>query len=191
MYGTVLKRAFDFVAAAAGLILLAPLGILVAIAVAVTSRGPVLYWSRRVGKGNALFAMPKFRTMKTGTPAVATHLLDDAQSRLTPIGGFLRRSSLDEIPQLWCVIRGQMSLVGPRPALYSQDDLIEARTHLGVHALRPGITGWAQVNGRDELSIPEKVQFDRQYLKQASMTMDFRILLKTVGKLKGDKTVAH
>jgi len=172
-------------------VLLLPLALCVALAVALTSRGPVLYWSQRVGRNNALFAMPKFRTMKTGTPAVATHMLTDAASRLTPIGGFLRRSSLDEIPQLWCVLRGQMSLVGPRPALFNQDDLIAQRTAVGVHHLRPGITGWAQVNGRDELSIPVKTEFDRQYLERRSLSFDLTILFMTLGKLAGDKTVAH
>lgn len=175
---------------AASLALL-PLVLGVGLAVALTSRGPVIYWSQRVGRGNHLFAMPKFRTMKTGTPAVATHQLSDPAARLTPIGGFLRRSSLDEIPQLWSVIRGQMSLVGPRPALFNQDDLIAARTALDVHTLRPGITGWAQVNGRDELSIPAKTEFDREYKERASMRFDCMILWMTLSKLAGDKSVAH
>lgn len=151
-----MKRLFDFfLAIMVGLILFLPV-CLVAILIKVTSKGSVLYWSNRVGKYNYIFKMPKFRSMKVDTPAVATHLLHDPKSALTPVGHFLRRSSLDELPQLWCILKGDMSFVGPRPALFNQDDLISLRTEQGVHELVPGLTGWAQINGRDELPIPEK-----------------------------------
>jgi O-antigen biosynthesis protein WbqP len=186
-----MKRAFDLVVAIVlGLILLVPM-LVVAIAVKVTTTGPVLYWSDRVGKRNAIFKMPKFRSMRVGTPAVATHLLQDANSFLTPIGGFLRKSSLDELPQLWNVFTGEMSLVGPRPALFNQHDLIALRTERGVDVLRPGVTGWAQVNGRDELPIPVKVEFDAQYLKQQSFLFDLRILCLTVLKVIRRSGVSH
>lgn len=175
-----LKRAFDAVAAAGGLlVLLVPLALLWLL-VRLTSPGPALYWSQRVGRGSRLFAMPKFRTMRIDTPEVATHLLDDPDRWLTPIGGLLRRSSLDELPQLWSVLVGHMSLVGPRPALFNQDDLISARKAAGVDALRPGVTGWAQINGRDELSIPNKVALDAEYLRRRSFGFDLTILAKTV-----------
>lgn len=186
-----MKRATDFLLTIAGGILLLPVAIAVAIAVRITSTGPALYWSDRMGRGGAIFRMPKFRTMKVGTPAVATHLMVDASSALTPIGGFLRRTSLDEIPQLWSVLIGDMSIVGPRPALFNQDDLIALRQQQGVDALRPGLTGWAQVNGRDELPIPAKVAFDREYLERQSLMFDLRIILRTAGKLLGDKSVMH
>lgn len=186
-----MKRATDlFFAVVVGLALL-PLAAVISIAIKLTSEGPVIYWSSRVGRGGAVFSMPKFRTMKVGTPAIATHLMRDAQSVLTPIGGLLRRTSLDEIPQLWSVIRGEMSFVGPRPALFNQDDLIALRREVGVDRLRPGITGWAQVNGRDELPISVKVAFDREYLDRQSLLFDLRILLKTASRLFGDKTVMH
>ncbi len=152
-----MKRIFDLVLAAlAGILLLVPV-LLVAVLVRLTSKGPVLYWSDRVGRNNTIFKMPKFRSMQIGTPAVATHLLADPDSYLTPIGSFLRKSSLDELPQLWSIVKGDMSFVGPRPALFNQHDLIELRTRNGVHMLLPGLTGWAQINGRDELPIPQKV----------------------------------
>jgi O-antigen biosynthesis protein WbqP len=186
-----MKRVIDMaIAGLAGLLLL-PAVLVVALAVKLTSAGPVLYWSDRVGRDSAIFRMPKFRTMKAGTPAVATHLMVDASSALTPIGGFLRRTSLDEVPQLWSVIIGDMSMVGPRPALFNQDDLIALRRDQGVDQLRPGITGWAQVNGRDELPVPVKVAFDREYLDGQSLLFDFRIMLRTASKLLGDKTVMH
>lgn len=186
-----MKRLFDVVvASAAGLALILPAAI-VALAVMTTSPGPAIYWSDRVGRGGRLFKMPKFRTMKVGTPAVATHLMADARMVMTPIGGLLRRTSLDEIPQLWSVIVGHMSLVGPRPALFNQDDLIALRREAGVDKLRPGLTGWAQINGRDELSIPDKVALDRAYLERRSFVFDLRILLATAGKLLGDKSVTH
>ena len=186
-----MKRAVDlFLALTASLILIVPIGI-VALCVRLTSPGPVLYWSNRVGRRNEIFRMPKFRSMRIDTPTVATHLLDDPSRYLTPIGGFLRKSSLDELPQLWCILKGEMSFVGPRPALYNQDDLIAQRTAEGVDTLLPGLTGWAQVNGRDELPIPEKVKFDVDYLQRRSFFMDMRILAMTVGKVLGSKGITH
>lgn len=186
-----MKRTFDLIFATCLCAILLPLLALVAFAVCLTSTGPALYWSDRLGQGNRIFKMPKFRSMRTGTPAVATHLLKDANSHLTPIGSFLRKSSLDELPQLWCVLIGDMSLVGPRPALYNQDDLIAARTAVGVETLRPGITGWAQVNGRDELSIPDKVNLDYVYLKKQSLMFDLRILWLTALKVLRRDGVSH
>lgn len=168
-----------------------PIAVVIAVAVRLTSAGPALYWSERVGRGGRNFQMPKFRTMNVGTPAVATHLLTNARNVLTPIGGFLRRTSLDEIPQLWSVLVGDMSFVGPRPALFNQDDLIALRKANGVDTLRPGITGWAQVNGRDELPIPAKVRLDREYLLRQSLAFDLRIILVTAAKVLGDRTVTH
>lgn len=174
-----MKRLFDLVLAAlAAIVLLVPL-LLVAVAVRLTSKGPVLYWSDRVGRYNALFKMPKFRSMQVGTPPVATHLLANPGQYLTPIGSFLRKSSLDELPQLWSIIKGDMSFVGPRPALFNQDDLIELRTRQGVHQLMPGLTGWAQINGRDDLPIPDKVKLDVVYLQRQSLWFDIRILWLT------------
>lgn len=186
-----MKRAVDFMATGLAAILLLPVFVLVAVAVRLTSPGPVLYWSDRVGLGSVIFSMPKFRTMNVGTPAVATHLMRDAESVLTPIGGMLRRTSLDELPQLWSVMKGDMSIVGPRPALFNQDDLITLRREVGVDAIRPGITGWAQINGRDELPIPEKVALDAEYINRQSFLFDLHIILKTAAKLLGDKTVTH
>lgn len=189
--GALMKRCFDFsVALCAGLALL-PLLLLVACVVKLTSTGPVLYWSDRVGRKNQLFRMPKFRSMRVGTPAVATHLLDNAHSHLTPVGGFLRASSIDELPQLWCILTGAMSIVGPRPALFNQHDLIELRTREGVDALRPGLTGWAQVNGRDELPIPVKVRYDVEYVRNQSFLFDLRIIWQTVLKVVGREGVSH
>ena len=159
--------------------------------VRITSPGPILYWSDRVGRGNSIFKMPKFRSMRVGTPALATHLLTDPDSHLTPVGSFLRKSSLDELPQLWSIIKGDMSFVGPRPALYNQYDLIELRTQSGVHVLVPGLTGWAQVNGRDELPIPQKVAFDTEYLHRKSIVFDIRILFLTLLKVIMRNDVAH
>jgi O-antigen biosynthesis protein WbqP len=172
------------------LVFLIPM-VFVAIAVRLTSAGPVLYWSDRIGQANRVFRMPKFRTMRTDTPAVATHLLKDASSFLTPIGGFLRRNSLDELPQLWCVLTGDMSMVGPRPALYNQDDLIGLRTRHGIERLRPGVTGWAQINGRDEISISAKVALDAAYLLQQSFMFDLRILARTALKVLARDGVSH
>jgi O-antigen biosynthesis protein WbqP len=185
------KRAIDIGVALLALLGLAPLMLLVAVAVKVTSRGPVIYWSKRVGRYNALFQMPKFRTMRTDTPDVATHLLSDARSRMTAIGPFLRRWSLDELPQLFSVLRGDMTLVGPRPALFNQDDLIALRTAKGVQVLTPGVTGWAQINGRDELPIPVKVEFDEYYLRHHSLAFDLAIMTKTFVKAIRHDGISH
>ncbi len=186
-----MKRVFDVLLVIfSGLMLLVPL-VIVAILVKLTSKGPILYWSDRVGKDNAIFKMPKFRSMKTGTPAVATHLLKDAASALTPIGGFLRQSSLDELPQLWCILKGDMSFAGPRPALFNQHDLIALRTQSGVHELVPVLTGWAQINGRDELPIPDKVKLDAEYLQRQSLAFDSRILWLTLVKVLRRDGVSH
>ncbi|MFP8835086.1 sugar transferase [Hydrogenophaga sp. XSHU_21] len=186
-----MKRLFDLVLAmVAALVLLLPiLGI--ATLVRITSPGPALYWSDRVGRHNRIFRMPKFRSMRIDTPAVATHLLTDPQRWLTPIGPLLRKSSLDELPQLWSILKGDMSFVGPRPALFNQDDLIALRTEAGVHELVPGLTGWAQVNGRDELPIPQKVALDAEYLRRRSLAFDLRILWLTAVKVLRRDGVAH
>ena len=185
------SKFFDLVLGlVAGLVLLLPV-LLVAIAVRLTSKGPALYWSDRVGRNNVIFKMQKFRSMRVGTPAVATHLLADARSHLTPIGSFLRKSSLDELPQLWSILAGDMSFVGPRPALFNQQDLIALRTEQGVHALVPGLTGWAQVNGRDELPIPQKVALDAEYLKRQGFWFDIKILLMTFLKVIQSGGVSH
>jgi O-antigen biosynthesis protein WbqP len=186
-----MNRLVELALALIAAVLIALPTLIVAIVVKLTSPGPALYWSQRIGRDNRRFDMPKFRTMRVGTPAVATHLLSDPESVLTPVGGFLRRTSLDELPQLWSVLRGDMALVGPRPALFNQDDLIALRTAAGVHRLRPGITGWAQVKGRDVLSIPDKVALDRDYLERRSFALDVRILALTVVKLFGDSNVTH
>lgn len=186
-----MKRIFDlFLALTATLVLLLPI-LLVSLAVRLTSKGPVLYWSDRVGRNNHLFKMPKFRSMKIGTPAVATHLLSHPDTYLTPIGSFLRKTSLDELPQLWSILHGDMSFVGPRPALFNQHDLIELRTKNDVHRLLPGLTGWAQINGRDELPIPKKVALDVEYLQRKSFFFDLEIILKTAVKVLKRDNVAH
>lgn len=186
-----MKRLFDLVLAIVAALLLAMPVLLVALTVKLTSPGPVLYWSDRVGRDNRIFRMPKFRTMRTDTPAVATHLLANPGAWLTPIGSFLRKSSLDELPQLWSILKGDMSFVGPRPALFNQDDLVALRTECGVHELVPGLTGWAQVNGRDELPIPAKVRLDAEYMRNRSFRMDMRILWLTVVKVLRRDGVAH
>ncbi len=186
-----MKRAFDLAAALLASLLLMLPSLVVALCVRVTSRGSVLYWSDRVGKHNRIFRMPKFRTMRVETPAVATHLLGNAQNYLTPVGGFLRKSSLDELPQLWSILIGDMSFVGPRPALFNQDDLVAQRTELGIHLLTPGLTGWAQINGRDELPIPQKVQLDLQYLQRQSFFFDLRIIGLTAWKVVRRDGVSH
>lgn len=189
--GRAVKRLFDlWLAVCAACVLAVPV-LLVALAVRATSPGPALYWSNRVGRSNHIFKMPKFRSMRVGTPAVATHLLADPTSHLTPIGSFLRKSSLDELPQLWSILVGDMSFVGPRPALFNQQDLIELRTQKGVHALVPGLTGWAQVNGRDELPIPQKVALDVEYLHKRSLALDIRILWLTFVKVLRRDGVSH
>ncbi|BBN88653.1 UDP-phosphate galactose phosphotransferase [Azospira sp. I09] len=185
------KRLFDLLLGLLALaVLLLPL-LLVALLVRFTSPGPVLYWSDRVGRHNRIFKMPKFRSMRVGTPAVATHLLTDPKAYLTPVGSFLRKSSLDELPQLWSILKGDMSFVGPRPALYNQDDLIALRTEAGVHELVPGLTGWAQVNGRDELPIPQKVALDAEYLRRRSLVFDCRIIWLTFLKVVQRDGVSH
>ena len=186
-----MKRVFDiFLGFMALLILIFPM-LLLGLAVRLTSNGPALYWSDRVGRNNTTFKMPKFRSMRLGTPAVATHLLSDASSHLTPIGSFLRKSSLDELPQLWSILVGDMSFVGPRPALFNQHDLIDLRTQAGVHALTPGLTGWAQVNGRDELPMPKKVEFDAEYLNRQSFWFDIKILWLTFLKVFLRDGISH
>lgn len=175
-----MKRVFDLVAAGLGLVVLAAPLALLWLLVRATSPGPGLYWSQRVGRASMLFPMPKFRTMRIDTPEVATHLLDNPDQWLTPIGGVMRKLSLDELPQLWSVFIGHMSLVGPRPALFNQHDLIAARQAVGVDSLRPGVTGWAQINGRDELAIPDKVALDAEYLRRQSFVFDLQILVSTV-----------
>ena len=186
-----MKRLVDLVLAGVALVvLLLPL-LLCATLVRLTSRGPALYWSDRIGRNNTVFRMPKFRSMRIGTPAVATHLLGNPDSYLTPIGSFLRRTSLDELPQLWNIIKGEMSFVGPRPALFNQFDLIELRTQGGAHHLLPGLTGWAQINGRDELPIPQKVAFDVEYVRRKSFLLDMKILALTAVKVVRRDNVAH
>ena len=186
-----MKRLFDVcLGCLAALILFVPL-LLVAMAVRLTSKGPALYWSDRVGRNNVIFKMPKFRSMRVGTPAVATHLLANPKAHLTPIGSFLRKSSLDELPQLWSILMGDMSWVGPRPALFNQTDLIEMRTQTGVHQLVPGLTGWAQVNGRDEIALTDKVRLDREYLQRQSFFFDIHILWLTVLKVVRREGVTH
>ncbi len=186
-----MKRVFDLVLAGGAAVVLAIPFAVVTLLVRLTSPGPALYWSDRIGRHNRIFAMPKFRTMRVGTPAVATHLLSDPAKHLTPIGGLLRRTSLDELPQLWSILRGDMSLVGPRPALFNQDDLIALRTAAGVHTLTPGLTGWAQVNGRDEISIEAKVQLDAEYLRRASLWFDLQIILRTARDAFVGRGVSH
>lgn len=186
-----LKRIFDFcLALFAGLLLFWPI-IVLAVAVRLTSSGPVLYWSDRVGRHNNIFRMPKFRSMRIDTPVVATHLLADPKAYLTPIGSILRRTSLDELPQLWCILTGDMSFVGPRPALFNQYDLIELRTRAGVHEIVPGLTGWAQINGRDELPIPDKVALDAEYLRRRGFWFDLNIIWQTAVKVLRRDGVSH
>lgn len=186
-----MKRLLDlFLALCAALVLILPIT-LVAIAVRLTSKGPAIYWSDRVGKHNRIFKMPKFRSMRIDTPAVATHLLGNPDQFLTPIGSFLRKSSLDELPQLWSILIGDMSWVGPRPALYNQDDLIALRTEKNVHTIVPGLTGWAQINGRDELPIPQKVELDAYYLAHQSLALDIKILFMTFFKVLRRDGITH
>jgi O-antigen biosynthesis protein WbqP len=185
------KRAFDILCAALLIILFLPLLVVTALAVKMTSKGPILHWSNRVGQNNCIFCMPKFRSMRINTPQVATHLLSDPTKYLTPIGSLLRKTSLDELPQLFSVLAGNLSLVGPRPALFNQADLVALRTQIGVHSLVPGITGWAQVNGRDDLPIPVKVGFDREYLQRRSVAFDLKILLMTAKNVVLREGVSH
>ena len=186
-----MKRLFDFSLSIFAVVMLAIPLLITAVLVRITSPGPILYWSKRVGRDNRIFSMPKFRSMRIDTPAVATHLLQNPDQWLTPIGSFLRKSSLDELPQLWCILKGDMSFVGPRPALFNQDDLIAMRTERGVHQLLPGLTGWAQVNGRDELPIPKKVELDFEYLQRKSFLLDLKILWMTTLKVLVRHGVSH
>jgi O-antigen biosynthesis protein WbqP len=186
-----MKRILDLVLVLVALFfLLIPLSV-VALLVRVTSPGPVLYWSDRVGRNNAIFRMPKFRSMRVGTPAVATHLLANPDDYLTPIGSFLRKTSQDELPQIWSILVGDMSFVGPRPALYNQHDLIALRTQYGIHEIPPGLTGWAQINGRDELPIPRKVELDKEYLLRHSLIFDLKILFLTAYKVIMRSDITH
>lgn len=186
-----LKRLFDLLLAIfAAFILVLPIAI-IALLVRLTSQGPAVYWSDRVGRHNKIFKMPKFRTMQLDAPVVATHLLINPKQFLTPIGSFLRRSSLDELPQLWSILKGDMSFVGPRPALFNQDDLVSLRTHYGVDNLKPGLTGWAQINGRDELPIPEKVQLDADYMKRQSFWLDLKIIFLTFQRVLKKDGITH
>jgi O-antigen biosynthesis protein WbqP len=186
-----MKRLFDLILVLIAALVFAVPVVLVAFAVRLTSAGPVLYWSQRIGQHNKIFKMPKFRSMRVGTPAVATHLLVAPENHLTPIGNFLRKSSLDELPQLWSILKGDMSFVGPRPALFNQQDLIELRTAQGLHVLLPGLTGWAQVNGRDELHISQKVALDADYLVRQGFWFDIRILWMTILKVLQRDGVSH
>ena len=185
------KRAFDIVLSVGLLIGLAIPMLVIAVAVRLSSPGPAWYWSNRVGRDNVLFGMPKFRTMRTDAPTVATHLLDNPGRHLTPIGRFLRRTSIDELPQLVSILRGQMSFVGPRAALFNQDDLVELRTQKGIHRITPGLTGWAQINGRDELPIPVKVEFDEYYVRNRSLWLDIKVIVRTLLKVTTSEGVAH
>lgn len=186
-----MKRLFDISVALLAVVLLSVPLVVVALMVKLTSSGSIVYWSDRVGRHNRIFRMPKFRTMRVDTPAVATHLLTDPKKFLTPVGPFLRKSSLDELPQLWSILVGDMSFVGPRPALFNQDDLIALRTEYGVDKVLPGLTGWAQINGRDELPIPEKVRLDVEYLQLQSFLLDLKILLLTFLKVLRRDGITH
>ena len=187
----VTKRGIDLFGAVSLIIILSPILLVLSISVKLTSNGPVIHWSKRIGRDNEVFLMAKFRTMKIETPQIATHLMSDPDSYLTSIGGYFRRKSLDELPQLVNILKGEISFVGPRPALFNQEDLIEARTKVKVHSIRPGITGWAQMHGRDEIPIPQKVDFDMYYLKNRSLILDFRILLETFFKVIREDGVSH
>ncbi|MEO1896156.1 MAG: sugar transferase [Methylococcales bacterium] len=186
-----MKRVFDLILSVVAIVILLLPIIVIAFLVRLTSKGPALYWSDRVGVNNSIFKMSKFRSMKIDTPAVATHLLADPKTVLTPIGDFLRKSSLDELPQLWCILKGEMSFVGPRPALFNQDDLIALRTEKGVEKVLPGLTGWAQINGRDELPIPQKVELDKEYVQRQSFEFDLYILWLTFIKVIKRDGVSH
>ncbi len=187
----VTKRGIDLFGAVSLIIILSPILLVLAILVKLTSNGPVIHWSKRIGRNNEVFLMAKFRTMKIETPQIATHLMSDPDSYLTSIGGYFRRKSLDELPQLVNILKGEISFVGPRPALFNQEDLIEARTKVKVHSIRPGITGWAQIHGRDEIPIPQKVEYDNYYLENRSLFLDFRILLETFFKVIREDGVSH
>ncbi|HPD56824.1 MAG TPA: sugar transferase [Smithellaceae bacterium] len=185
------KRIFDFAVALFLLLLFALPMLGIAAAIRLSSKGPVIHWSKRVGKNNIIFKMPKFRTMQIGAPDIATHLMKNSEKYMTSVGHILRKASLDELPQLWSVLKGDMSMVGPRPALYNQDDLVALRTKRNIHKLTPGITGWAQINGRDEVSIPEKVVLDEYYLCNRSFTLDMKIMWRTIFKVAKKEGVTH
>lgn len=191
---TMLKRLLDILLTLCGIVVLMPFITITYLLVKLSSAGPALYWSQRVGRENQLFLMPKFRSMRIGTPQIATHLMNqqaDPDVFLTPVGSFIRKTSLDELPQLWSVLKGDMSIVGPRPALFNQDDLISLRTENQVHTLKPGITGWAQINGRDEIPIPAKVTLDAYYLAHQSLWLDFKIILLTILKVLRRDNITH
>ena len=185
------KRIFDLaIAIPTGILLILPM-MLVALCIKINSKGPILYWSDRVGRENHIFSMPKFRSMEIGAPALASHLLDNPNRYLTSVGKFLRQTSLDEVPQIWSILKGDMSLVGPRPALFNQEDLIQLRTERGIHHLPPGLTGWAQINGRDNLGIAEKVHLDEEYMKRRSILFDFKILCFTFFGVLSRDDISH
>lgn len=186
-----MKRLIDLLLAIIGVLVAIVPMLSLALLIKISSKGPILYWSDRVGKDNKLFPMPKFRSMRSDTPPVATHLLAEPERYLTPVGRFLRKTSLDELPQLWSIIKGDMSFVGPRPALFNQDDLIELRTQEGVHRLLPGLTGWAQINGRDELPIPQKVKLDVEYMQRKTIGFDCYILWLTFIRVVGGDGISH
>ena len=185
------KRAFDVLVSFASLVVLSPVFLLLALLIRGTSNGPAIYWSTRVGKDNRLFEMPKFRSMRIDTPQLPTHLLSNPENYLNPVGSFLRRTSLDELPQLWSILVGDLSFVGPRPALFNQDDLVALRTERGIHVLVPGLTGWAQINGRDELPVPVKVDFDYEYLQERSFYKDLQIIGLTISKVIRSEGIKH
>lgn len=189
-----LKRILDVLSTLIGLIVLSPFLLTTYFLVKLTSKGPALYWSKRVGRNNRLFSMPKFRSMRIGTPQIATHLMNqqaNPEAFLTPVGSFIRKTSLDELPQLWSVLKGDMSIVGPRPALFNQEDLISLRTEKNVHTLKPGITGWAQINGRDEIPIPQKVALDAYYLQKQTLWLDLKIIILTIIKVLRRDNIMH
>lgn len=186
-----MKRAFDFSLALLLSVVFSPILCAVWIAVKTTSKGPAIHWSKRIGQNNTIFLMPKFRSMKINTPQLATHLMTNPDDYLTPIGSFLRKTSLDELPQLWSILTGKMSFVGPRPALFNQDDLVALRTQFGIEKLRPGLTGWAQINGRDELAIPEKVKLEVEYKERQSFWFDLKIMWLTAWRVLFEKGVSH
>ena len=186
-----LKRIFDVMFSIFALTVFAVPIMALMLLIPLTSPGPAIFWSERVGRGNTNFRMPKFRTMRSDAPVVATHLMSDPDTYLTPVGRFLRKTSLDELPQFWCVLTGTMSVVGPRPALFNQDDLIALRTKAGVDKLLPGLTGWAQINGRDELPIPEKVELDTEYMRRQSLWFDLKIVLMTISRVLFRQGVSH
>jgi O-antigen biosynthesis protein WbqP len=186
-----MKRLFDFSLSLILIISFSPLILLITFLIKVSSKGPVIHWSKRVGRGNNLFLMPKFRTMLVDTPNVATHLLENPQDFITPIGRLLRKSSLDELPQLYSILKGEMSFVGPRPALFNQDDLISKRNKKGIDSIRPGVTGWAQINGRDNITIGRKVELDQYYLQNQSFLLDLRIIFCTLFSVSLSKNIIH